>query len=57
LSDPGAGKTILAEQYLFRNASIDRPALYMSTASEPLEKILRYGEALDYFDASALGTS
>ena len=54
---PGAGKTILAEQYLFRNASIDRPALYLSTASEPLEKILRYGEALDYFDASALGTS
>jgi circadian clock protein KaiC len=54
---PGAGKTILAEQYLFRNASVDRPALYLSTASEPLEKVLRYGQALDYFDASALGTS
>ena len=50
-------KRSLAEQYLFRNASTDRPALYLSTASEPLEKILRYGEALDYFDASALGTS
>jgi circadian clock protein KaiC len=54
---PGAGKTILAQQYLFRNASPGRPALYLSTASEPLEKVLRYGEALAYFDASALGTS
>jgi circadian clock protein KaiC len=54
---PGAGKTILAQQYLFRNASADRPALFLSTASEPMEKVLRYGQALDYFDASALGTS
>jgi circadian clock protein KaiC len=57
IGPPGAGKTILAEQFLFRNASTDRPALYLSTASEPLDKILRYGQALDYFDASALGTS
>jgi len=25
--------------------------------SERLEKILRYGQSLDYFDAAALGTS
>ena len=54
---PGTGKTILAQQYLFHNASTDRPALYLSTVSEPLEKILRYGQSLDYFDASVLGTS
>ena len=54
---PGTGKTILAQQYLFHNASADRPALYLSTVSEPLEKILRHGQSLDYFDASALGTS
>jgi circadian clock protein KaiC len=52
---PGTGKTILAQQYLFRNATADRPAIYLSTVSEPLEKILRYGQSLDYFDASALG--
>ena len=29
----------------------------MTTVSEPLEKILRYGQSLDFFDSSALGTS
>lgn len=53
---PGTGKTILAQQYVFHNATTERPALYLSTVSEPLEKILRYGESLDYFDASALGS-
>ena len=57
IGSPGTGKTILAEQYVFHNASADHPSLYLSTVSEPLEKILRYGQSLDYFDASALGTS
>ena len=35
---PGTGKTILAQQYLFHNATTERPALYLSTVSEPLEK-------------------
>jgi circadian clock protein KaiC len=55
IGPPGTGKTILAQQYLFSNATADHPALYLSTVSEPLEKILRYGQSLDYFDASALG--
>lgn len=53
---PGTGKTILAQQYVFHTATADRPALYLSTVSEPLEKILRYGQTLGYFDASALGS-
>ena len=52
---PGTGKTILAQQYLFHNATDARPGLYLSTVSEPLEKILRYGQALTYFDPAALG--
>ena len=55
--NPGSGKTILAQQYVFHNASTDRPAMYLTTVSEPLEKILRYGQSLDFFDPSALGTS
>ena len=55
--NPGSGKTILAQQYVFHNASTDRPAIYLTTVSEPLEKILRYGQSLDFFDPSALGTS
>jgi len=53
---PGSGKTILAQQYVFHNASVDSPAIYMSTVSEPLDKILRYGQSLDFFDPAALGT-
>jgi circadian clock protein KaiC len=54
---PGAGKTIVAQQYVFRNASQDRPAVYTSTVSEPLEKILRFGQTLDFFDTAAIGKS
>jgi circadian clock protein KaiC len=31
--------------------------VYLSTVSEPLDKILRYGQGLDFFDAPAIGTS
>jgi circadian clock protein KaiC len=55
--NPGSGKTILAQQYVFHNVTSDRPAIYLTTVSEPLEKILRYGQSLDFFDPAALGTS
>ena len=54
---PGSGKTILAEQFMFHNATLERPGLYLSTVSEPLDKILRYGQGLDFFDVDAIGTS
>lgn len=52
---PGTGKTILAQQYTFHNARQDRPAIYFSTLSEPLEKIIRFGQTLEFFDAAAIG--
>jgi circadian clock protein KaiC len=54
---PGTGKTIIAQQYTFRNARPDRPVVYFSTLSEPLEKIVRFGQALEFFDAAAVGRS
>jgi circadian clock protein KaiC len=57
IGHPGTGKTILAEQYLFHNARADRPGVYLSTMSEPFDKILRYGQALSFFDTDAIGTS
>lgn len=54
---PGTGKTILAQQYAFHNARPDRPVVYFSTLSEPLEKILRFGQTLEFFDAAAIGRS
>jgi circadian clock protein KaiC len=54
---PGTGKTIIAQQYLFCNASPERPAFYFSTVSEPLEKIVRFGQGLDFFARAAVGRS
>jgi circadian clock protein KaiC len=54
---PGSGKTILAQQYTFRNARPDRPVVYLSTVSEPLAKIVRFGQSLTFFDTAAIGTS
>jgi circadian clock protein KaiC len=51
---PGSGKTILSQQFAFHNATKERPALYLSTLSEPLDKILRYAESLEFFDAAAI---
>jgi circadian clock protein KaiC len=53
---PGSGKSILTEQYVFRNATVERPALYLATVSEPFDKIIRYGQTLEFFDAKAIGT-
>ena len=55
IGPPGSGKTILAEQYLFHNATDERPGLFLSTVSEPFDKVLRYGESLTFFDADAIG--
>jgi circadian clock protein KaiC len=54
---PGTGKTIIAQQYTFHNARPDWPTVYFSTLSEPLEKIVRFGQTLDFFDAGAVGRS
>ena len=57
VGQPGSGKTTLAEQYVFGNATRERPAVYLTTASEPLEKLLRYGERMAFFRAEEIGQS
>jgi circadian clock protein KaiC len=51
---PGSGKTILAQQIAFNNASAQSRALLFSTLSEPTAKTLRYLKQLSYFDAKKL---
>ncbi|HKV88908.1 MAG TPA: ATPase domain-containing protein [Candidatus Dormibacteraeota bacterium] len=51
---PGSGKTILSQQFAFHNATADEPVLYLSTMSEPLDKILRYSESATFFDRAAV---
>jgi circadian clock protein KaiC len=52
---PGSGKTMLAQRYAFSNGTRERPALYISTVSEPLDKIIRFGQTLSFFDLGAIG--
>ncbi len=54
---PGSGKTILAHQYVFANATRERPALYLTTVSEPFDKVLRYGQTLSFFDPRLVGNT
>jgi circadian clock protein KaiC len=54
---PGTGKTILAQHFVFHNATSAAPAVYCSTVSEPLEKLLRYGQTQAMFDTSAVGSA
>ena len=52
---PGSGKTIFAQQCVYTNARDDSPAVYLSTVSEPLEKVLHFGQSLTFFDRNAVG--
>jgi circadian clock protein KaiC len=47
---PGSGKTILAQQICFHNASPTERALIFNTLSEPTAKTLRYLSQFSYFD-------
>jgi circadian clock protein KaiC len=53
---PGAGKTILAQQMCFTNATSERKAVYYTTLSEPHSKLVRHLEPFDFFVPQALGS-
>ncbi|MGZ9217289.1 MAG: RAD55 family ATPase [Candidatus Binatia bacterium] len=54
---PGSGKTTLAHQIIFANATPERPALYFTVLGEPAIKMLRYQQQFTYFDAAKLDGS
>jgi circadian clock protein KaiC len=54
---PGSGKTLLCQQLSFAGATAERPAIYVSTVSEPFEKVIRYAQTLSFFDGEAIGRS
>src|SRR5450631_1600540 len=47
---PGCGKTTLAHQIMFANATPERPALYFTVLGEPAIKMLRYQQQFAFFD-------
>ncbi len=54
---PGTGKTVLAQEMMFHNASEERKAMYVTTLSEPSVKVLRYQQGFTFFDQDKVGTS
>jgi circadian clock protein KaiC len=54
-ASPGCGKTTLAHQIVFANATLDKPALYFTVLGEPAIKMLRYQQQFTFFDESKLG--
>lgn len=61
MGEPGCGKTILAERLVFANAqdaggaaADERSILYLTTLSEPLDKVVRYLQQFRFYDESRL---
>ncbi len=54
---PGSGKTTLAHQIVFANASAMRPALYFTVLGEPTLKMLRYQQQFSFFEPEVAGSA
>ena len=54
---PGTGKTTLAHQFVFENATPDRTALFFTVLGEPAVKMLRYQQQYTFFDAAKVNES
>src|SRR6202161_2436684 len=54
---PGSGKTTMAHQMMFANATPERPALYFTVLGEPAIKMLRYQQQYTFFDQAKLNTA
>jgi circadian clock protein KaiC len=54
---PGSGKTTLAHQFVFANATPEHPALYFTVLGESAIKMLRYQQQYTFFDPAKLPDS
>jgi circadian clock protein KaiC len=54
---PGSGKTTLAQQIMYANASAERQVLHFTVLGEPPLKMLRYQQQFGFFDPSKVENS
>ena len=54
---PGCGKTTMAHQIAFANATVESPALVFTVLGEPAMKMLRYQQQFSFFDLSKVGNA
>ena len=52
---PGAGKTTMAQQLMFANATPQRPGLYFTVLGEPTLKMIRYQRQYRFFEPARVG--
>jgi circadian clock protein KaiC len=52
--EPGSGKTVLMMQMVFDAARKGRKTLYLTTLSEPAQKLVQYMQLFDFFDPDVL---
>jgi circadian clock protein KaiC len=58
MGEPGSGKTTLAEELVFANATdVRRPILYITTVSEPVDKVIKYLQQFSFFDMAKMGSA
>jgi circadian clock protein KaiC len=56
MGEPGSGKTTLAEEFIFANGNDERrPILYLTTLSEPVDKVIKYLQQFQFFDFDKMG--
>lgn len=51
---PGCGKTTMAHQFVFANATPERPALYFTILGESPIKMLRYQQQYSFYDPAKI---
>lgn len=54
---PGTGKTTLAQQFVFENATPERTALFFTILGEPAVKMLRHQQQYTFFNAAKVDES
>lgn len=54
---PGCGKTTLAHQFMFANATEERPALYFTVLGESALKMVRYQQQYTFFEVEKLNNA
>jgi len=52
---PGCGKTAMAHQIVFANATVKKTALFFTVLGEPALKMLRYRQQINYINRLAGG--
>jgi circadian clock protein KaiC len=54
---PGSGKTTMAMQFLFANATVERPGLFITLLGETSLKMMRYQRRFGFFDTGRVGST